>query len=218
MTAWQAPVGVNGAVPPPAPIVRDGQPAVLGHERDTGMMPWWAWASIGAVVVFCGMLVIAAVDGQHSTGGESFDPHTHVGYSDMTIVSPGGLFEGTADFVTWTVDVEGTAWDAGAQADESTSMPTPNSGMKYVGIDLAVESTDNATLVEDAFLFSYITPSGQEYTQHYCGTGCLSSAGIADYEYDGWLYFEVPKDVPEGGYLRVNLIRSTAYDTLMELP
>ena len=43
------------------------------------------------------------------------------------------------------------------------------------------------------------------------------SASTSATEFDGWVYFEVPAEIPEGGYLRVNLLYSGENDTLMEM-
>lgn len=191
------------------------------HYRDAGVLPWWAWAGIGAVVISCGLLAIAGLnpatlDSNRSAG---FDPRFHEKYADMTLLPAGATFEGSVDSVSWDLSVAEINWAADEQAIVQTSLPEASGGMKYVGVELdLVSDYQSLTAVDEAFLFYYLTPGGQEYSQHYCGYGCLSGTGSTDYTYNGWIYFEVPDSVPEGGHLRINLLYSGQTDTLLELP
>ena len=191
------------------------------HYRDAGILPWWAWAGIGAVVISCGLLATAVLspstlDPDTSVG---FDPRLHEKYADMTHLQAGSTFTGTVDSTPWEVRVSDINWDADEQASVQTSLPEAADGMKYVGVELdLVSDFRNITPVDEAFLFHYLTPGGQEYSKHYCGYGCLTDNGSYDYTYDGWIYFEVPQSVPEGGHIRINLLYSGETDTLLELP
>lgn len=205
----------GGAAPPQT----DRSGPSFEHYRDGGVLPWWAWAGIGTVVIACGALVVTAVSPAALDPTRSgFDPKLNSDYADMTVLPAGAAFEGSVDDVPWQLEIVEVNWYADDQAGLQTSLPDPASGMRYVGIDVLVSAEQpNTTPVDEAFLFYYLAPSGQEYSEHYCGSGCLSDSGGALDEYEGWIYFEVPQSVPDGGHLRVNLLYSGQPDTLMEL-
>lgn len=181
------------------------------------MLPWWAWAGIGAVITACGTLAFLAVAPPESMSG-GFNPRLSADYSAMDVVPAGGSFEGTMGQVSWALDVASVSWYADLQASLETSIPDPANGMKYVAIEVEIATEfPNTTPMDEAFFLTYLAPSGQEYTMHYCSSGCLSDPGPAVYETEGWAYFEVPRSERAGGHLRVKLLYSGTVDTLMEL-
>lgn len=197
-----------------------GEENTYGHYRDCGILPWWAWSAIGATVIACGALVFIAASPSSldPTSSQGFDPAFHDKYEGMAVLGPGAEFSETVDDVPWEVSIAEVNWHATEQVASETSMSSPANGMRYVGVRIdAGTNYLNSTPVEEAFLFYYITPAGQEYTEHFCGWGCLESASTSATEFDGWVYFEVPAEIPEGGYLRVNLLYSGENDTLMEM-
>ncbi len=187
------------------------------HYRDGGTLPWWAWAGIGAVVTGCGLLAFAAVAPPNIVTAE-FDPRLSTDYSTLDVLPVDGVFESTVGQVSWAVDIESVSWFADLQARIDTSMPEPANGMKYVAVEVdIVTEFPNMTPMDEALFLTYLAPSGQEYTVHYCSSGCLADPGPATYETAGWVYFEVPRSEPAGGHLRIKLLYSGTADILMEL-
>lgn len=191
----------------------------LEHYRDRSVLPWWAWSAIGASVLSCAILVwVAASPSSLDSSSEGFNPQLHDTYRDMDLLTSSETYHGEVDDVPWDLNLQDIVWDADDQVAAQTSMTRPAEGMRYLGVRLEVTTNYmNYTPVDEAFLFYYISPGGQEFSEHYCGTGCLSDESATAYVYDGWVYFEIPETVPDGGYLRVNLLFSGDTDTLMEL-
>lgn len=189
------------------------------HYADRSVLPWWAWSAIGAVLMFCGILVwIAASPSSLGPGSIGFNPKLHEDYRDMKVLGVSETYSETLDDVPWDLKVMNVLWDADEQVAAETSMVRPAAGMRYVGVELEASTNYmNTSTIEETFIFYYVSPAGQQYSEHYCSTGCLSEDAMVSYVYDGWIYFEVPEDVMDGGYLRVNLLYSSDKDTLMEL-
>ena len=136
----------------------------------------------------------------------------------MKVLGVSETYSETLDDVPWDLKVMNVLWDADEQVAAETSMVRPAAGMRYVGVELEASTNYmNTSTIEETFIFYYVSPAGQQYSEHYCSTGCLSEDAMVSYVYDGWIYFEVPEDVMDGGYLRVNLLYSSDKDTLMEL-